>query len=139
MLFTERQLESNQSSHPAALSATSPSLTWRCLCGRIFCHNSFSFNHFLAPIAQSDLFWGQKCSFLAWNSFFGDITKKNCYHHDGTPKRQHFCVYRVAGQAHGGAAGSIFGPKLVQKADFFTLHPYSPLLLGSDGPDSMES
>ena len=46
----------------------------------------------LAPIAQSGLFWGQKCCFSAGNSFFRDIIKNNCSHCDGTPKRQHFCA-----------------------------------------------
>ena len=47
---------------------------------------------FTAPIAQSGLFWGQKCCFSAGNSFFRDIIKNNCSHCDGTPKRQHFCA-----------------------------------------------
>ena len=86
----------------------------------------------MAPIAQSGLFWGRKCCFSAQNSFFGDIIQKFCYHHDGTPKIQHFCVDPVAGQAPGGVEGLVFGPKLAQKSDFFTLH-------GSDGPDSIGS
>ena len=93
----------------------------------------------MAPIAQSGPFWAQKCSFLAQNQFFLDILQLFCYHHDGTPKRQLFCVDRIAGQAPGGVEGLNFGPKLARKSDFFTLHPYNLPFLGSDGRDSMGS
>ena len=66
----------------------------------------------MAPIAQNGPFWPQKCCFLARNLFFVDILHFFCYHHDGTPKRQHFCVDHVAGQTPGGIQGSVFGPKI---------------------------
>ena len=40
--------------------------------------------------------WGHKRCFLAGNQFFVNSLKNNCYHHDGTPKRQRFCVAHVA-------------------------------------------
>ena len=69
----------------------------------------------MAPIAQSGPFWAQKCSFLAQNQFFVDILQLFCYHHDGTPKRQPFCVDRIAGQAPGGGGGARFWPKIGPK------------------------
>ena len=69
-----------------------------------------SAGRFTAPIAQSGLFWGQKCCFSAGNSFFRDIIQKNCSHCDGTPKRQQFCVDSL----HGGPLGGRQGPFLAQ-------------------------
>ena len=57
-------------------------------------------------------FWGQKCCFSAQNPFFSDIVQNFCYHHDWTPKRQHFCVDPVARRAAGRPPGPIFGPKI---------------------------
>ena len=56
-----------------------------------------------------------------------------------TPKRQRFHVAHIAGQATGVVQGPFVGTKLALKAVFFTLHPYNPHVLGSDGPGSMES
>ena len=67
--------------------------------------------HFMATITQSGPFWAQKRSFLARNHFFVDSLKKNCYHHDGTPKRQPFCVDRLAGWSPGGYQGPFLGQK----------------------------
>ena len=39
---------------------------------------------FMAPIAQSGSFGGQKCCYLAQNPLCGDHIQKCCYHHDGT-------------------------------------------------------
>ena len=44
-------------------------------------------------------FFDQKSSFLAQNRFFWDYVQTFCYHHDGTPKRQPFCVDCVARRA----------------------------------------
>ena len=44
--------------------------------------------------------------------FFSDIVQTFCYHHDWTPKRQHFCVDPVARRASGRPPGPIFGPKI---------------------------
>jgi len=82
-------------------------------------------------------FWGQKCSFLARNCFFGDIVQIVCYHHDSTPKRQRFCVDCFARRASGRTPGPIFGPKICKNLHFFTLHPHNPHPLGPDGSDSM--
>ena len=70
-----------------------------------------SAGRFLAPIAQSGPFWAQKCCFLAGNQFLVDSLKKNCYHHDGTPKRQRFCVDRLAGWSPGRHQGPFMGQK----------------------------
>ena len=56
--------------------------------------------------AKNGLFGGQKCC-------FGNL-KKCCFHHDGEPKRQPFCVDRIAGRAPGWR-----GPFLVQKSDSY--------------------
>ena len=53
--------------------------------------------------------FGPKMQFLAQNPFFLEIIQIFCYHHDWTPKRQHFCVDPVARRARA-AAGPIFGP-----------------------------
>ena len=82
-------------------------------------------------------FLGQKCSFLAGNQFFWDIIQIVCYHHGGTPTRQHFCVDCVARRALGRPPGPIFGHFRPENLHFFTLHPYNPHFFGSDGPDSI--
>ena len=50
--------------------------------------------------------------FLGRNPFFSEIVQIFCYHHDWTPKRQHFCVHPVARRASGRPPGPIFGPKI---------------------------
>merc|ERR1740123_2026930 len=60
------------------------------------------------------------CMGVAWKNavfrpeihFFSDIVQNFCYHHDWTPKRQHFCVDPVARRASGRPPGPIFGPKI---------------------------
>ena len=98
-----------------------------------------SADRFMAPIAQSGPFRAQKRCFLARNHFFVSSLKKNCYYHRGTPKRQPFCVDRIAGLSPGGRQGPFLGQKMAPKSDFFTLHLYNPPFLVSDGPDSMGS
>ena len=78
------------------------------------------------------MFFGQK-------SIFVDIVHFFWYHHDGTPKRQHFRVDHVAGQAPGGVQGPFLAQNWPSKLFFFTLHPYNPHFWGSDGPGSMGS
>ena len=65
--------------------------------------------------------------FLARNHFFVDSLKTNCYHHDGTPKRQPFRVAHVAEQAPGALQETIFGPKIAQKTDFLRYTPVTHL------------
>ena len=68
---------------------------------------------FMAAIAQRGPFGVQKCCFLAPNQFFVDSLKKDCYNHDGTPKRQPFCVVCIACWSAGGRQSVPFlGSKL---------------------------
>ena len=89
---------------------------------------------FMAPIAQSGPLWAQKrfffgsksisCGqpkkiaqakvalfgpknavFLAQHEFFCGQPQKNCYNHDGQPKKTTFCVYCIAGRSPGGHPG----------------------------------
>ena len=86
-----------------------------------------SAGRFTAPIAQSGLFWGQKCCFSAGNSFFRHIIQKNCSHCDGTPKRQQFCVDSLHGGPLGGRQGPFLAQNWPQKLSFFMLHPVAPI------------
>ena len=94
---------------------------------------------FYSPDCPKWPFLGSKISFLAGNSFVRDIIQKNYSHCDGTPKRQHFCVDSLHGGPLGARQGPFLAQNLPQKLSFFTLHPYSPPFLGSDGPDSIAS
>ena len=51
-------------------------------------------------------------------TFFGDILQIFCYHHDGTPKRQSFCVDRMAGWSPGGRQGPFLAKKLPENEIF---------------------
>ena len=86
-----------------------------------------SAGRFTAPIAQSGLFWGQKCCFSAGNSFFRDIIQNNCSHCDRTPKRQQFCVDSLHGGPLGGRQGPFLAQNWPQKQSFFMLHPVAPI------------
>ena len=59
------------------------------------------------------------------NSFFCGQTQKNCYNHNGTPKRQPFCFDCISGGLWE-AVQVLFGPKIDYKSDFlrFTFITY---------------
>ena len=65
---------------------------------------------------------------------FGDIIPTFCYHHNGTPTRQHFCVDSVARRRRRRGNKARF---LLKNLLFFTLHPYNHHFVGSDRPNSM--
>ena len=95
--------------------------------------------YFLGTYYLYTAFLGPKVLFSARNHFFVQILQFCCYRHDETLKRQHFRVPHVAGHAPGGVQRPVFGQKMARKSDFFTLPPYNPPFLVSDGLDSMGS
>ena len=58
------------------------------------------------------LFGAKNAVFSAPNPFFRDAIQLFCHFHDGTPKRQGFCVEPVAQWASGRPPRPIFGPKI---------------------------
>ena len=58
------------------------------------------------------LFGAKNAVFSAPNPFLRDAIQLFCHFHDGTPKRQGFCVEPVAQWASGRPPRPIFGPKI---------------------------
>ena len=68
---------------------------------------------------------GPKNVVFGTNSFFCGQPQKNCYNHNGTPKRQPFCFDCISGGLRE-AVQVLFGPKIDYKSDFlrFTFITY---------------
>ena len=90
----------------------------------------------MAPIAQSDLFWGQKWCFSAGNSFFRDIIQKIVAIVTGHQKDNSFVLtHCMAGLWGGGRVH--FWPKIDPKNCFiFTLHPVA-LIFGAQADQTL--
>ena len=80
---------------------------------------------------QNAVFW-PKINFLRTSS-------KKIYHYNGTPKRQPFCLDRIAGWPPGGRQGPFLGQKWPQNRIFLHYTHITRLFLVSDGPDSTGS
>ena len=93
-----------------------------------------SAGRFLAPIAQNSPFWVKKWCFLARNQFLWTSFIFFWYHHDGTPKRQHFRVDHVAGQAPGGVQGPFLAQNWPSKLFFLRYTHITPIFGGQTDP-----
>ena len=76
-------------------------------------------------------FWAKNAVFLAQNQFFGNVIQIFCHHHDGTPKRQGFCVEPIARGASGRPPEPIFGLKI---SIFLRYTHITPIFWGQTDP-----